>query len=178
MTCHYLNKKSFECSQTKGGLYLPLQAHFDQFCMTDNFMQCEHYGKVLSARSVGQSPCVSSSQLCDGGRRQYARKKERFFIDLSPCDRSGAIDTECDGKAYVIDYSQGGVRVRAAKPLTPYEGMLNFKFGHDFIVPQLEGVATVRWQKSCHPEGDGPWEAGLAFESQFVKAMIAVEMNM
>ncbi|MDH3347104.1 MAG: PilZ domain-containing protein [Desulfobulbaceae bacterium] len=175
MSCHYLNKTSFECSLTKGGLFLPLQAHFDQFCMTDDFMQCEHYNKLISAS--GGASCSSSSRVSDLGRRQFARKREQFLVDLGPCERSGSVTADCEEKAYVIDYSQGGVRVRVAKPLSPHDGMLNFKFGYDFIVPQLEGFATVRWQKPCHGKEDGPWEAGLAFESHFVKAMIAVQMT-
>ena len=174
MTCHYLCKAKFECTLTKGGVFIPLQSHFDQFCLTDNFMMCGHYRKLANSGSV-DAPSSGGVQLQARGRRQHIRKSQSFSVELCPCDPSGVMASASDEMARILDYSQGGVRIKATQSIAQSE-MLNFRFGNDFIVPQLHGVAVVRWQKPC--EEDGQWEAGLAFEGHLVKALIAVQMSM
>ena len=172
MTCHYLSKANFECTLIKGGVFIPLQAHFDQFCLTDDFMMCGHYRKLAAMANVDASPCAPAQGR---GRRQFVRKQQLFSVDLCPCAPSGAMTAGCDENAKILDYSQGGVRIQASQSIAQSD-MVNFRFGHDFIIPQLQGLAVVRWQKPC--EDVGNWEAGLAFESHFVKALLAVEMNL
>jgi len=176
MACHYLSKSNYECTLTKGGVFIPLQAHFDQFCLTDSFMLCGHYCRLAAPLGDSDSPYVSE-QLQGRGRRQFIRKQQQFSVGLCPCGPSGSVESGCDENARILDYSQGGVRVLASRAIAESD-MLSFRFGRDFIVPELHGLAVVRWQKPAAVGDAERWEAGLAFESHLVKALIAVQMNM
>lgn len=184
MTCCYLCRSSFECSLKKGGVFVPLQDHFEQYCLTDNFTHCHHF--IQSALACG----VASPSFCkiarnisseQGERRSFVRKKAAFTVTLSAYDQGEGqsldgdnVDSVCNTFAQTVDLAQGGMRVRAATRLVK-QGILLFNFGEEFIAPLLHGFAEVCWQKTC--EDTGHWEAGLSFKDQFVKAIIAVQLS-
>lgn len=178
MTCCYLCKSSFECSLKTGGIFVPLQNHFEQFCLTDNFIKCKHF--IESATACGASlPSTFGSvrtSLLPAERRMFIRKKAEFAVTLSPCERKRTImvDSDPNALAQTIDFAQGGMRVRATKQVAN-QGVLLFNFGKEFIAPLLHGFAEVCWQKTTQDKGH--WEAGLSFTDQFVKAVIAVQMS-
>lgn len=177
MTCCYLCKSSFECSLKIGGVFVPLQDHFEQFCLTDKFINCHHF--IESATACGVSPPSTfgrfRSSLLPPERRFCARKKADFPVTLSAYERERAIgaDLESNLLAQTVDLAAGGMRVRATKQMAN-EGVVLFNFGEGFIAPLLYGFAEVCWQQTSLDEGY--WEAGLSFKDQFVKAVIAVQM--
>lgn len=176
MTCCYLCKSSFECSLKKGGVFVPLQDHFEQFCLTDNFINCSHFIQSASASNGAVSAFNPMPTLSQAERRVFVRHKAEFSVVLSSYGKGGKTAVVPDPSAFAqtIDFAQGGMRVQAPKQLAQ-KGLVIFNFGEGFIAPFLHGIAEVCWQKTCLD--DGLWEAGLSFKDQFVKAVIAVQMS-
>ncbi|MBU0681038.1 MAG: PilZ domain-containing protein [Proteobacteria bacterium] len=161
-----------------GGVFVPLQDHFERFCLTDNFINCSHF--IESAMACGVSPpsffgSVKSDQPASE-RRICIRKKVEFPVTLSSFDRDRTIMVDFDSNvhAQTIDLALGGMRVRATKQVLS-QGLVLFNFGEEFIAPLLHGFAEVCWHKTS--SDNELWEAGLSFKDQFVKAVIAVQMS-
>ena len=174
MACQYLDKTSSLCTLVKGGVFIPLQAHCDQFCCTANFTACTHFRNFAGATEAAAEPGGEQSRT-DGGRRRSVRKEARFAVRLFAGDRSG--DTGMSGRgdhAYTVDISAGGMRIRGAEWMARHRE-LRFTFGDDFVVPHLQGTAAVRWHRTSPGEG-GQWEAGLAFQDPFVQTLLAAQM--
>lgn len=179
MTCCYLCKSSFECSLKKGGVFVPLQEHFEKYCLTDNFINCSHFIDSLSASGVVPPSTFGGfrSSPSAAERRVFVRKKVEYPVTLSSYgkERTIVVDSDSNSLAQTIDLAQGGMRVRTTKPVAK-EDLLLFNFGEGFIAPLLHGFAEVCWQKTV-PDNDH-WELGLSFKDQFVKAVIAVQMSL
>lgn len=178
MTCCYLCKSSFECSLKKGGVFVPLQDHFEHYCLTDNFINCPHFKESATTCSLVYSLPTVTRKDPDSHRerRFFVRKNAEFPVTLSSYDSdSDSLDGRgTNALAQTVDLGLGGMRVRATKQITE-QGVLLFNFGEGFIAPLLYGLAEVCWQKTMPDEGY--WEAGLSFKDQFVKAVIAVQMS-
>lgn len=178
MTCCYLCKSSFECSLKRGGVFVPLQDHFEQYCLTDNFNNCSHFIQYAMSCGVGPHPayCLLNPTLSHADRRTFVRHDAQYPVTLSAYDSDITLATDHDvnALAQTVDLAQGGMRVRALTQVAK-QGVLLFNFGEGFIAPLLHGLAEVCWQKII-PE-NGQWEAGLSFKDQFVKAVIAVQMS-
>ncbi len=178
MTCCYLCKSSFECSLKRGGVFVPLQDHFEQFCLSDNFINCTHFRESATTCSLVSSPrsIPPKEPVAHRERRFFVRQNAEFPVTLSSYDSNRAImeAPDTNALAQTVDLALGGMRVRATKKVTEH-GVLLFNFGEGFIAPLLYGLAEVCWQKTIPDEGH--WEAGLSFKDQFVKAVIAVQMS-
>lgn len=178
MTCCYLCKSSFECSLKKGGVFVPLQEHFEKYCLTDNFINCNHFIESASACGVVPPSTFGSfrSSPSAAERRVFVRKKVEYPVTLSSyeTDREIVVNSDANALAQTIDLAQGGMRVRTARPVGK-QGLLLFNFGEGFIAPLLHGFAEVCWQKTTRDKEH--WEVGLSFKDQFVKAVIAVQMS-
>lgn len=178
MTCCYLCKSSFECSLKQGGIFVPLQLHFEHYCLTDNFVNCRHFIRFASASVLPLSSVLASSMSVplERERRVSARQKASYPVTLSPYEdeRSNGGDCVANALAQTIDLSPGGMRVLATKQVAR-QGLLFFSFGEGFLAPLLHGLAEVSWQKT-YLENDH-WEAGLSFTDHFVKAVIAIQMS-
>ncbi len=178
MTCCYLCKNTFECSLQNGGVFVPLQDHFEQFCLTDKFVNCHHFIEYATACGVAPTSAFASCKLpsLPSEKRVCVRKKAEFPVTLSSYDRERAVMVDFASNALVqtIDFGMGGMRVRSTKQMAK-QGLLFFSFGEGFIAPLLHGFAEVCWQKKSSDDGD--WEAGLSFTDLLVKAKIAVRMS-
>lgn len=178
MTCCYLCKSSFECSLKQGGIFVPLQLHFEQYCLTDNFINCSHFRRFASASVLPPSSVLASSMSVplERERRVSVRQKVDYPVTLSPYEAEGSSGGGCDANvlAQTIDLSPGGMRVLATKEIVR-QGLLFFSFGEGFLAPLLHGLAEVSWHKK-YLENDH-WEAGLSFTDHFVKAIIAIQMS-
>lgn len=178
MTCSYLCKNSFECSLKRGGVFVPLQEHFDKFCLTDDFIHCSHFIRFAKACGIDTRLACGPTPptLSHIERRSYIRKDVTFPVILSSYDgeRVTGAESSANALAQTVDLSQGGMRVRAMEPVA-LEGVLFFDFGEGFIAPLLHGLAEVCWQKTTSEQGH--WEAGLSFKNQFIKALIAVNIS-
>lgn len=177
MTCSYLCKSSFECSLKKGGVIVPLPDHFEQFCLTGNFINCRYFREAAIASGLAPpSTFRNSSSAPSSERRVFIRKKAKFSVTLSSYESERPMRAAIDLNAIArtVDFSQGGMRVQAPK-MVAKDGVVLFNFGEGFIAPFLHGLADVCWQKNSVDKG--LWEAGLSFKEQFVKAVIAVQMS-
>jgi hypothetical protein len=56
----------------------------------------------------------------------------------------------------------------------PADSLLRFDFGNDFVVPQLQGIAQVRWHRRLADSPRG-MEAGLIFKDHFSQAVLTVQ---
>ena len=175
MACSYLSKSSFECTLTKGGIFVPVQSHFENFCLTDYFMQCDHYMKFADVNSDDEIGAPGTKKAYDHGRRRFLRHTGRFPLEFLLCDDNGGYSPGFKGAAYTVDFGQGGMRVVSSSKEIFRDGFMIFNFSKDFIVPYLHGLAEVCWQR---PDiVDNQWQAGLAFKDHSVKALIAIQMG-
>lgn len=110
------------------------------------------------------------------GRRRQARIAEKRNVVLRTCDSLGITVGDFIERAMTVDFSQGGMRVITNREISP-ETYLLFDFGEDFLIPNLQGVAQLRWQKKLE---DDPQriEAGMVFKDGFSQSAIAIELGM
>ena len=80
-------------------------------------------------------------------RRRYKRIPEQRKVLVRSCDPTGHIIEDFSELALTLDYSQGGMRIVSNKKI-PVDTLLHFNFDHDFLIPRLQGLAQLCWQKN------------------------------
>lgn len=157
--CPYLDQTNKQdCAMTKGGLYIPLPEHIDLFCMTANFSRCHQYlrGCELLNETAQQLGFTKEKN----GRRQYRRMPEKLLVSVSLCDETGRPVAPVDETIKTMDISLGGLRLESRTRL-PFNELIAFTFGPDFIKPGYTGLGRIKW---CQADaaGDG-FQSGLSF---------------
>jgi len=143
------------CTMTKGGLYIPLPEHIEEFCKTPRFSDCQQYlrGRQL-LRQAAQETAVADS------RRHFPRRRSQLPVILAHCDAQGKPMDVIDSNAITIDLSLGGLGLQSAKEL-PASRVLHFQLLSPRHQQRFAGTGEVRW--SFHDQRSGRYRAGLSF---------------
>jgi hypothetical protein len=94
---------------------------------------------------------------------------------IRSCDAIGVVTGGFAEKATTVDYSQAGMRI-VVKNEIPTGSLVLFDFGEDFLIPGLQGIAELCWNRP-HPQEPGAMEAGLIFRDHFSQSVLAVELQ-
>ncbi len=108
-------------------------------------------------------------------RRRYKRIQGQRKVLIRSCDQSGRLFGDFSELVLTVDYSQGGMRIVSNKKL-PGDTLLLFNFDHDFLIPQLQGLAQLCWQKNLEKLPQGV-EAGLVFKDIDTQKTLALEIE-
>ena len=153
---YYRAGKSGDCQMTRGGLYIPLPAHIEIFCLTIKYTFCPQYirGKALIQKNI-----LQNAETIDS-RRRFPRISNRFPMIISTCDEKGRPVQVIDRDAMTLDLSLGGVKISSNSEI-PANKILHFSFREDFHHNPVTGVGEVRWCR--HAETPHLFQAGLSF---------------
>ena len=108
-------------------------------------------------------------------RRRYKRIPEQQKVLVRSCDPMGNVVEDFSELALTLDYSQGGMRIVSNKKI-PVDTLLHFNFDHDFLIPRLQGLAQLCWQKNLEKLPQGI-EAGLAFKDNDSRKALALAID-
>jgi hypothetical protein len=108
-------------------------------------------------------------------RRRYKRIPDQRKVLVRSCDQAGNPVGNFSELLLTVDYSQGGMRIVSNKKI-PTGTLLRFNFDHDFLIPQLQGVAQLCWQKNLEKLPQGV-EAGLVFKDENSRKSLALEIE-
>lgn len=156
IACPYFQRESGEdCQMTRGGLYIPLPAHIEIFCLTAQYISCPQFvrGRALMQKNMHRESAATDS------RRRFPRIRKRFPLTISTCDEKGRPVQAIDKNALTLDLSLGGVKISSNSEI-PANKILHFSFQDDHH-PPVTGIGEVRW--SQRKEGPLPFQAGLSF---------------
>ena len=169
--CLYWSKEKAECTLTKRGVFIPTQDHIEIYCCTPNFSRCHHYvrGRELAA----QDKIIPFPQPLEDNRRFFQRKEGNYSVKLESCDEDGKPTGLFKTVAHTLDLSAGGMKLSTASEL-PLPGLISFKFGDDFFIPEFEGYAEVRWSDQ---NGKNKFLSGLSFAETRVKRAIGAHIG-
>lgn len=107
------------------------------------------------------------------GRRRFLRIPKKCKILVHTCNSIGTVIGDFAGQALTLDYSQGGMRVLIDKEI-PTDSLLLVDFGNDFVIPQLQGITEICWQRKLENKPQST-EVGLIFKDHFSQAVLAVQ---
>ena len=156
--CPYCSSdNSHECKMTKGGLYIPMPEHVDIFCSKPQYTGCHQY---LRGCELMQETARKYGFIVDGGRRKYRRVSDRTALSLSSCDKGRKLLELIDDKAFTVDLSLGGMRFESVKEIKK-DSLVSFQFPSDFSIPNLSGMAEVKWCEAI--DNSNRFQAGVAF---------------
>ncbi len=144
------------CTMTKGGLYIPLPEHVEEFCKKPRFDKCQQY---LRGQQLLRQP-VQEAAAAQDSRRHFPRRRNHLPLVLSNCDAHGKPVDVIDRNAITIDMSLGGLGIQSSREL-PEAKVLHFQL----LSPQgkqgFSGMGEVRW--GFRDQQSGRYRAGLSF---------------
>ncbi len=155
---------------TKGGLYIPLPEHMEEFCKTPRFPECQQYlrGRQL-LRQTAREEAIQDS------RRHFPRHRNRLPLVLSSCDAHGKPVDIIDSDAITIDLSLGGLGLQSAKKL-PLARVLHFQLLSPQHNKRFSGIGEVRW--SIPDRESGRYRAGLSFVDNTISQELHHHFNL
>lgn len=172
--CPHFSAEMRICKLFTNGLYMPLKSHVESFCMTQRYEMCFTYKKYFLMKKL--ETCSNREETRDTtGRRHHPRIAEKRNVILRTCDSLGITVGDFSERAMTVDFSQGGMRVIINREISP-EAYLLFDFGDDFLIPHLQGVAQLRWQKKLEDDPQR-MEAGMVFKDGFSQSALALELG-
>lgn len=171
---HFVNRMK-TCNLFDDGFYIPPEETISTHCMSSKFKKCPIY-KQHHQRKTGQKTSDPGGKLADS-RRRFERIRDQRKVLICTCDSLDGKNGDFAETALTVDYCQGGMRIITDKEI-PADIPLIFKFDNDFIVPRLQGLAQLCWQKNLEKFPQGI-EAGLAFKDDFSRQTLnlAIEHN-
>lgn len=161
------------CGLRSEGIYLPLRAHIVDYCQSPRYRKCTVYTMHYQANGLEMTALEENED--EGSRRRHHRINEQRNVLLRTCDSLGAAMGDFVERSVTVDYSQAGMRVIIKKEL-PAGTSLLFDFGNDFLIPHLQGIAQLRWQRKRENAHHGI-EAGLSFKDNFSRAVLELELG-
>lgn len=144
------------CTMTKGGLYIPLPEHIEEFCKKPRFDECQQY---LRGRQLLRQPAQEITATPDS-RRHFPRRRNHLPVVLSHCDAQGKPEDIIDRSAITIDLSLGGLGLQSSQEL-PAAKVLHFQLLSPQHQKRFSGMGEVRW--SFRDQQSGRYRAGLSF---------------
>lgn len=173
--CSYFVNIMNTCSLFVDGLYIPPEETILTYCKSSKYHKCPIY-KRHPQRNTGQKALDSGAKIADSWRR-FERISDQRKVLICTCDSLGGKNGDFAETALTVDYCQGGMRIIAEKEI-PADIPLIFKFDNDFVVPRLQGLAQLCWQKNLE-KFPQRIEAGLAFKDDFSRETLnlSIEQN-
>ena len=165
-SCPYFLKEMKTCRLFSNGFYLPSQKNISTYCLTAIYDKCQTYKR--------HSHNGSRAENLDK-RRRYKRIPDQRKVFVRSCDQAGNIIGDFSELALTIDYSQGGMRIVSNKKI-PGDKLQLFKFDHDFVIPRLQGLAQLCWQKNLEKLPQGI-EAGLVFKDADSRKALSLKIE-
>jgi len=157
------------CTLRPDGVYIPPRMHMLTYCQTANYKSCPTYERYCPMESQSMHKEIKEH----GGRRRFIRIPKKHKVLIQTCDSIGTVIGSFTEQVLTLDYSQGGMRIQLDSEIPP-DSLLRFDFGNDFVVPQLQGIAKICWQRQIS-DSSQTMEAGLAFKDHFSQAVLAVQ---
>lgn len=117
---------------------------------------------------------LQSADTPSGGRRLYDRMQNNFAVIIKVYDEYGNKLALKDRNTVTIDLSAGGFRLESSQKI-PAASLLSFTFGSDFIIPDLTGLAQVRWSSAA--SDSGKFQAGLSFIDKATQQTINARLD-
>ncbi|MCF8023986.1 MAG: hypothetical protein K9K82_00665 [Desulfobacteraceae bacterium] len=169
--CPYFLHDMKACGLHSDGIYLPSRAHVLTYCLSPFYSNCVTYERYSLSEKLHTTQKDSSL----AGRRRFMRIARQRNVLIRSCDAIGVVTGGFAEKATTVDYSQAGMRI-VVKNEIPTGSLVLFDFGEDFLIPGLQGIAELCWNRA-HPEEPGVIEAGLVFRDHFSQSVLAVELQ-
>ena len=170
--CPYFKaEKNGDCQMTRGGLYIPLPAHIEIFCLTVKYPFCPQYvrGKALIQKNI-----IQKAKNIDS-RRRFPRISNRFPTIISTCDKKGRPIQPIDRDAMTLDLSLGGLKISSNSEMSTNQ-ILHFSFQEDFHHNPVIGVGEVRW---CRRSDDPHlFQAGLSFLENTLPPVVGARLGL
>jgi hypothetical protein len=171
---HFVNRIK-TCSLFVDGFYIPPEETILTHCKSSKYKKCPVYKRHHQSKTR-QKASESEVKLADS-RRRFKRVRDQRKVLVCTCDALDGKNGDFSETALTVDYCQGGMRIIVDKEI-PADIPLIFKFDNDFVVPRLQGLAQLCWQKNLE-KFPQRIEAGLAFKDDFSRQTLnlAIEHN-
>lgn len=154
------------CSLFADGFYLPPHKTISTYCQSSIYGKCPMYKRHYQ---------IDSGAEDHDKRRRYKRITGQRKVLIRSCDTAGNIIGDFSELVSTVDYSQGGMRIVSNRKI-PAETLFLFNFDHDFLIPQLQGLAQLCWQNNLENLPQGV-EAGLVFKDIDSRKNLALEIE-
>ena len=162
--CPHWSSVSRSCLLSKGGLFLPISAHINTYCLTVHHACCSQFiGSIAAGNEQGFDPGNADN------RRRYVRIPGRFSFRLSESHCHDLLEALMDDSASTIDLSPGGIRFESYRSL-PVDTFVTFSLNSSFSEQPLSGTGQVKWCASL--ENAPLFHAGIAFADDSISSAI------
>jgi len=165
-SCPHFLKAMKTCSLFSDGFYLPPRKTISTYCLSSIYDKCPMYKRHYQSEHATEAP---------ERRRRYKRIPGRQKVLIRSCDLSGNPVGDFSKQVLTVDYSQGGMRVVSDQKI-PADSLLLFNFDYDFLIPRLQGLAQLCWQRNLSKLPQGV-EAGLVFKDLESRKTLALEIE-
>ncbi|RJP41198.1 MAG: hypothetical protein C4548_09575 [Desulfobacteraceae bacterium] len=169
---HFVNRMK-TCSLFVDGFYIPPEETILAYCKSSKYNKCPIY-KRHHQRDKGRKAIDSGAKIADS-RRRFERISDQRKVLICTCDALDGKNGDFAETALTVDYCQGGMRIIVDKEV-PADIPLIFKFDNDFVVPRLQGLAQLCWQKNLE-KFPQHIEAGLAFKDDFSRQSLNLSIE-
>lgn len=169
--CPFWSVLSMKCRICKGGLFIPLDNHIDEYCKTPEHIQCLQYTFHLEK----QSAIIQHAKMLNKSRRQFTRIEAFHKITLVKLIQTGTVVSHCSCFARTLDLSSGGMRLTTDRPLAN-NTVVQFLFGKPFPQELQGGSGQVAW---CNKEIDNPgYQAGITFQDDRIREAMSLYLDL
>lgn len=150
-----------ECGIKDKGIYIPMPAHVNYFCLSSNYYKCKQY---IKRDQKNESILTSDIDEFVGrrDRRRLRRYPEQLHLNLIVQVRNIGLKGMNLCKAKSLDISLGGLRVECSSEFA-HDTVVSFVMNPEFSSDNLLGFGEVKW---CLPKkGTDRYESGIAFSN-------------
>ncbi len=167
--CVHWSALAWKCGKSEGGIFIPMDDHIEQFCLSENCYNCPQLqtqdkaqphsinweNRRKNKRIYTQKPLTLSTAALPYFEPEFQQQQEIFHTEKLP--------------AKTLDISAGGMRLLADAPLSEHS-FIEFSFDKSFAKQLKRAKGKVQW---CNKQIDEPgYQMGIAFaESQTSKAI-------
>lgn len=147
-----------ECGMSHGGVYIPLPQHVKMFCLSAQYIQCQHY--IKGCEQIMMQKDRKKEVIRTDERRKLRRFHEELHLLLAVCDTKCKPPEIISFKARTVDVSLGGMRIEGPQKVAA-GSIVGFEMDEEVSPKGISGVGEVRWCRG-KPESDN-FEFGIAF---------------
>lgn len=160
-SCPFWSPTTSNCKISLDGLFIPLDDHIDTYCKSADYCQCDQNRGKNCTDEVDLYHTVSERRQCDrhSGSHKITITQAGEYLE--------GINRRLTAR--IVDFSEGGLRLLAAKQLDRDTTVTCF-FDENMPDYLRSGEAMIRW---CRPLlNSNGYQAGLSFKDErFTLAM-------
>ncbi len=165
--CVHWSPLSYRCAKSKGGIFIPMDDHIENFCLSANCSNCPQ----LQSAVCRQLTADTSRGV---NRRRAVRVDAQEPVTLQAPSRSHLLPVPITTAikklaAKTLDISVSGMRLFVPVPLYQ-DSIVEFSFDGQFPEQLQHGQGKIQW---CNKQIDEPgYQMGVAFADSKISKVL------